>query len=61
MYRALLSKKLHMSTVTEMKTRNSWYLASHLSKKGKIEKEEWQKFIARERKVIEGLMEVFAN
>ena len=41
--------------------KNSWYFASHSSKKGKVEKEEWQKFIARERKVVEGLMEVFAN
>ena len=30
-------------------------------KREKVEKEEWQKFIARERKVVEGLMEVFAN
>ena len=41
--------------------KNSWYFASHSSKKGIVEKEEWQKFIARERKVVEGLMEVFAN
>ena len=44
-----------------MKAYVSWYFASHSSKKGKVEKEEWQKFIARERKVVEGLMEVFAN
>ena len=60
MYRALQVKKLHMCG-NRNEHKNSWYFASHSSKKGKVEKEEWQKFIAREHKVIEGLMEIFAN
>ena len=60
MYRALQLKKLHKYG-NRNERKNSWYFASHSSKKGIVEKEEWQKFIARERKVVEGLMEVFAN
>ena len=54
MYRALQLKQLHICG-NRKEDKNSWYFASHSSKKGKVKKEEWQKFIARERKVVEGL------
>ena len=50
-----------MCAETETNTRILGILHHIHPKREKVEKEEWQKFIARERKVVEGLMEVFAN
>ena len=58
----MFSKGFSIRTTLDEHTCASWYLHQGLSEEEKYKrKEEWQKFIAREYKVKEGLMEVFAN